>query len=217
MARERRGKSLPLTKAIILVDRGNSEETIEVLFNPNQYDIISSNKYDWQTVPGLSMQIGQFVSGLSTTLKLDLHFDTYEKGTDVREHTKKIAGLLDVEKELHAPPVCRFVWGSIDFKGVLVNLTQTFTMFLDTGIPVRAKLNVTFKSWYTKEEQLQHIPRHSADRTKQKMLKQGEQLWMIAADEYQDPGLWREIAKANRIDNPAKLQTGKRITVPRLD
>jgi hypothetical protein len=206
-----------LKKAKIIVDRGNKKENIEVLFNPSEYAMDASNHYNWKKVPGLSMPVGQFVSGNTTTLTLDLFFDTYEKKTDVRNYTSKISGLLDVEKELHAPPVCRFVWGSIDFKGVVEKVTQTFTMFLDTGIPVRAKLKVTFRSWYTKQEQLQKIPRHSADRTKQKMLKQGEELWMIAADEYQDPGLWREIAKANRIDNPAKLQTGKRITVPRLD
>lgn len=31
-------------------------------------------------------------------------------------------------------------------------------MFLDTGVPVRAKLKVTFRSWHTKKEQLQTIP-----------------------------------------------------------
>lgn len=208
---------MALKKAMIIVDRGNSKENIEVLFNPNEYALDASNHYNWERVPGLSMPVGQFVSGNTTTLTLDLFFDTYEKKTDVRDYTKKISGLLDVEKELHAPPVCRFVWGSVDFKGVVEKVHQTFTMFLDTGIPVRAKLKVTFKSWYTKKEQLQAIPRHSADRTKQRMMKQGEELWMIAAHEYQDPGLWREIAKANRIDNPARLQTGKPITVPRLD
>ncbi|WP_223836914.1 MULTISPECIES: CIS tube protein [Paenibacillus] len=208
---------MALKKAMIIVDRGNSKENIEVLFNPSEYAMDASNHYKWERVPGLSMPVGQFVSGNTTTLTMDLFFDTYEKGTDVRDYTKKITGLLDVERELHAPPVCRFVWGSVDFKGVVEKVAHSFTMFLDSGIPVRAKLKVTFRSWYTKEEQLQHIPRHSSDRTKQKMLSQGEELWMIAAHEYKDPGMWREIAKANRIDNPARLQTGRRITVPRLD
>ncbi|RKN75971.1 CIS tube protein [Paenibacillus ginsengarvi] len=207
---------MALKKAKFVVDRGGSKEDIEVLFNPNEYNLESSNNFNWERVPGLSLPLGQFVNGNNTTLSLDLFFDTYEKKTDVREYTKKITGLLDVEKELHAPPICRFVWGSFDFKGVVEKVTQSFTMFLDTGIPVRAKLKVNLTSWYTKEEQLQHIPRHSADRTKQKMLKQGEELWMIAAEEYQDPGLWREIARANRIDNPSKPPSGKKITVPRL-
>jgi hypothetical protein len=206
-----------LKKAMIIVDKGNSKETVEVLFNPNEYSLDTSNSYSWDSVPGLSMPIGQFVSGGTTSLSMDIFFDTYEKGTDVREYTKKISGLLDVEKDLHAPPVCRFVWGSLDFKGIVEKVNQRFTMFLDSGIPVRATLKVTFRSWHSKKEQLQQIPRQSADRTKQKLLKQGEQLWMIAAHEYEDPGLWREIANANRIDNPLKLQSGRRITVPRLE
>ncbi|UKS25283.1 peptidoglycan-binding protein [Paenibacillus sp. HWE-109] len=208
---------MALKKAVIIVDKGNSKETVPVLFNPGEYTLDTRNSYSWKTVPGLSMPIGQFVSGGTTTLSMDFYFDTYEKGTDVRNYTKKISGLLDVEKELHAPPICRFVWGSLDFKGVVEKVTQQFTMFLDTGVPVRAKLNVVFRSWHSKKEQLQTIPRHSADRTKQKMLKQGDQLWMLAAHEYEDPSLWREIAKANHIDNPLKVVTGRRISVPRLD
>lgn len=209
---------MALKKAMIIVDKGNGKkENVEVLFNPGEYSLDTSNSYSWNKVPGLSMPVGQFISGGTTSLTMDFFFDTYEKGTDVRNYTKKISGLLDVEKELHAPPICRFVWGSLDFKGVVEKVTQSFTMFLDSGIPVRAKLKVTFRSWHSKKEQLQKIPRHSSDRTKQKMLKQGEQLWMIAAHEYEDPGLWREIAKANNIDNPLRVQTGRRISVPRLD
>lgn len=208
---------MPLKKAMIIVDRGNKEERIEVMFNPNQYSLVSSNKYSWHTVPGLSMPIGQFVSGNTSTLSMEIFFDTYEKGTDVREHTRKISGLLDVDKDLHAPPICRFVWGSIDFKGVIEKVSQKFTMFLDSGIPVRATMNLTFRSWQTKKEQLQNIPRQSADRTKHKTLKQGEQLWMVADQEYDDPGRWRDIALANGIDNPRKLRAGQNITVPRLE
>jgi hypothetical protein len=208
---------MALKKAMIIVDKGTSKENIQVLFNPNEYTLDTSNKYSWKQVPGLSMPIGQFVSGGTSTLSMDFFFDTYEKGTDVRVYTKKIAGLLDVIKDLHAPPVCRFVWGSIDFKGVVEKVNQKFTMFLDTGIPVRATLKVTFRSWQTKKEQLQNIPRESADRTKQKMLRQGDQLWMMASQEYENPGLWREIANANGIDNPLKLDPGRRITVPRLE
>jgi hypothetical protein len=210
-------ETMALKKAKILVNKGSIKEQIDVMFNPTEYDYNLSNKYSWKVVPGLSMPIGQFVSGETSTMSMEFFFDTYEQGTDVRIHTKKISELLNVDKDLHAPPVCRFVWGSIDFKGVVVSVKQKFTMFLDSGTPVRAKLNVTFNSWQTKTEQLKGIPRQSADRTKQKMLKQGEQLWLMASAEYENPGLWREIAHANGIDNPLKLEPGRRITVPRLE
>ncbi|MCM3272304.1 CIS tube protein [Paenibacillus elgii] len=207
---------MALTKAKIIVE-GSSRQEIEVLFNPKEYQLESSNKFVWQMIPGLNAPITQFVSGEATTLSMDLFFDSYEKGTDVRAHTSKVVKLLDVDKDLHAPPPCRFVWGSLNFKGVVEKVSQKFTMFLDSGIPVRATLRVTFKAVMSMKEQFQHIPRQSADRTKQKLFNQGDQLWMIAAQEYENPGLWREIARANKIDNPRHIEAGRRLIVPRLE
>ncbi|MBP3961288.1 LysM peptidoglycan-binding domain-containing protein [Paenibacillus lignilyticus] len=208
---------MALKKAKIIVTKGTGQEQLEVLFNPSEYSLESANNFAWQTIPGLQTPIAQFISGEATTLSMDLFFDTYEKATDVRLLTAKVSRLLDVDKDLHAPPSCRFVWGSLDFKGVVERVSQKFTMFLDSGLPVRATLNVTFRALQSMKEQYQNIPRQSADRTKQKTLKQGDQLWMIAAEEYEDPGEWRAIAEANGIDNPRQLRTGRKIIVPRLD
>ncbi|MFC5468659.1 LysM peptidoglycan-binding domain-containing protein [Cohnella suwonensis] len=207
---------MALTKAKIIILK-NKQETVNVLFNPNEYVLQSGNQFAWQSVPGLQAPIAQFISGEGTSLTMDLFFDTYELGTDVRLHTKKISGLLDVDNDLHAPPLCRFVWGSLDFKGVVEKVQQRFTMFLDSGLPVRATLNVTFRGMQSMTEQYQNVPRQSADRTKQKMLKQDEQLWMLAAEEYEDAGQWRSIAEANGIDNPRKLPVGRKLIIPRLE
>jgi LysM repeat protein len=207
---------LALKKAMIMVHRGPVTDRVDVLFNPSEYSLDSSNQYSWQTIPGLSQPIAQFVSGEATTLTMDLFFDTYEQMMDVRKHTAKIVGMLDVDKDLHAPPLCKFVWGTLQFKGIVEKVSQKYTMFLDSGIPVRATLNVTFRAVQSIKEQFKHIPRQSADRTKQRTVKQGDQLWQIAAEEYEDPGLWREIARANGIENPKRLEPGSVIKIPRL-
>lgn len=206
-----------LKKASIIVQKSSGEETIEVLFNPSEYHIEAFNTYAWKKVPGFTTPIAQFLSGEASTLSMDLFFDTYEKRTDVRDHTAKVAALREVESDLHAPPVCRFVWGSMDFKGVMEKITERYTMFLDSGIPVRAVLSVQFRKWESITEQLQQTPRQSSDRSKQKVLQQGQQLWMLAHEEYEDPGRWREIARANGIDNPRILETGRRLIVPPLE
>ncbi len=207
---------MALRKAMILVERGHSIQRLEVLFNPNEYTLDSSNQYSWQTIPGLSQPIAQFVSGEATTLTMDLFFDSYESGTDVRRHTGKVVGLLDVDKDLHAPPTCKFVWGSLQFKGIVEQVSQKYTMFLDSGIPARATLTVTFKAVQSIKEQFKRIPRQSADRTKQRTVKQGDHLWSIAAEEYEDPGLWREIARANAIADLKQLEPGTVLKIPRL-
>ena len=90
-------------------------------------------------------------------------------------------------------------------------------MFSETGNPVRATLNVTFRSWQTMKEQYSKIPRQSADRTKQRTIRQGEHLYMIAQEEYENPAHWREIAEANNIDHPLVLKVGRTLIVPRLE
>lgn len=206
---------MPLKKASIVVE--STGKSIEVLFNPNEYNIARENKYASHITPGLSAPILQFISGDSGLLTMELFFDTYEERSDVREYTKLIYALLDVESDTHAPPVCKFIWGSVVFRGVMEKVSQRFTMFLDSGIPVRAVLNVQMRSWQSVSEQLQEIPRQSSDRTKQRVLKQDEQLWMLAAREYEDPGRWREIAAANGIDNPRLVSTGSKIIIPPLE
>lgn len=208
---------MALSKAKIIIIKSNSQETVDVLFNPSEYVLESGNQFSWQSVPGLQAPVAQFVSGDATTLTMDLFFDTYGSNTDVRTHTSKITGLLDVDRELHVPPLCRFVWGSLDFKGIVEKVTQRFTMFMESGIPVRATLKVTFKAMQSMLEQYQQVPRESADRTKQKTLKQDEQLWMLSAEEYDDPAHWRKIAEANGIDNPRRLPVGRKLIIPRLE
>lgn len=207
---------MALEKAKVIAIAGTRQERVDVLFNPTEYALESSNQYSWQSIPGLSQPIAQFVTGEASTLSMELFFDTYEKNEDVRKYTKKIVGLLDIDKDLHAPPQCKFIWGSLSFQGVLEKVSQRYTMFDRSGKPVRATLNVSFKAVQTMKEQLQHIPRQSADRTKQRTVKQGDQLWQIAAEEYEDPSLWRAIAKANDLSDPRQLEPGSLLKIPRL-
>jgi hypothetical protein len=207
-----------LKKAYIEPVHGGAEK-IEVLFNPNEYSIEKSNQYNSKAVPGLPTPISQYVHGNADTLTMELFFDTYtnKKSEDVTVYTRKLSALLDVDPKLHAPPVVRFVWGEVQFTGIIERLTQKFTMFLSDGTPVRATLNVTFKEYKTIKEQLAGLGRESADRTHTRIVREGESLWMYASEEYDDPGLWRHIAIKNRIFYPRILKSGDRIVIPPVD
>jgi hypothetical protein len=224
-----------LEKAKIQVLGKNSSitETFEVMFNPANYTIHSGNTFHRNTVPGTSMPVTQFVSGDPTALTVELFFDTFIMSEteisnsissptrtelkDVRNFTDQVTKLMDIDSELHAPPICTFAWGTFQFKGVVEKTDQTITMFLSNGVPVRAKLTVTFKEIGDFADQAKKTPLHSSDRTKQRLLVEGDQLWMVASREYGDPELWREIAKANNFNNPRKLETGGHIVIPPLE
>jgi Contractile injection system tube protein/LysM domain len=209
---------MALEKAFIKPLEGTRKDRrIEVLFNPGEYSIEKSNQYQSTSLPGVATPITQFVSGNASTLTLDLFFDSYEKGEDVRNYTNKFTDLLKIDSQLHAPPICEFHWGMLVFKATIEKISQKFTLFLDSGIPVRATLNTSFKEYKTITEQPQEEARQSADRTKQRILQEGDNLLLLANREYGDPSFWREIARANQIDNPRLVEIGRELIVPSLE
>ncbi|MCB0258577.1 MAG: LysM peptidoglycan-binding domain-containing protein [Calditrichaeota bacterium] len=196
---------------------------IKAMYNPNELTIETRNQFQRTAMPGLPTPVTQYVSGQTQTISVSLFFDTYEKGEDVRKYTAEVAKLLKIDKAIHAPPVCLFEWGGsiagdkATFKGVLDSVSQRFTMFLDSGIPVRATLTVSISEYKNIKEQLKEIGFESADHTKRRTFKEGDSLWMIAYDEYGDPANWRDIAQTNKIVQPRLVEPGTELEIPPLE
>ena len=57
---------------------------------------------------------------------------------------------------------------------------------------------------------------HSADVPRTRRVTRTDTLASIAAQEYGDPSLWREIARANHVVNPLRLRPGDVLVIPRL-
>ncbi|NEP00800.1 MAG: LysM peptidoglycan-binding domain-containing protein [Symploca sp. SIO2E9] len=139
---------------------------------------------------------------------------------DVREYTDKIFELTLIDSDLKRPPVCELWWGAFNqiFKGYLGQLTQRFTMFTSNGMPVRATLNCTFHQFIPEEdEEREKLSSLARDDDPIRVVRRGETLSSIAGEEYNDPSFWREIAKANGINNPRHLRPGQVLTIPVLN
>lgn len=203
---------------------------IQVLFNPNQ---ISISKTGWEMRQGSDgePQPSQSPASLSVELFFDTTLppggnpltSTSERLTDVREYTKRIYSLTLVNSKLNRPPLCQLVWGgtlnrialqeSVLFQGYLQQITKTLTHFTASGMPVRATLNCTFQEWdapQTEEKRLNPIDDPI------RVVRRGETLSSIAAEEYGDASQWRLIANANRLEHPRALRAGQVLTVPPL-
>lgn len=214
-----------LEKAVVL--NTVTGDRHEVMFNPEEYSINQDNNYASMGIPGLSGPLLQFVHGNARTLEMELFFDTYEenrrgssvvnnKETDVRIQVRKFVGLLEINPATHAPPVVDFQWGTLNFRGVLLRANQKYTMFLPTGVPVRARVQVAFQEYINSELEDTGIRRETVDYTKRYQLGLNESLSTIAGREYDDPARWREIAMFNEIDDPSKLKPGTWLSLPRL-
>lgn len=206
---------------IIIYGENGARETIPVLFNPEEYNISRSVNYAKLDIPGTDSPIMQFISGGETALALTLHFDTqndYIKKTsdDVRTYIQPILSALWIDGKLHAPPEAAFSWGGCFFKGIITDAKQSFTMFLPSGIPVRARLELTFKNNENTAEARKKSPFESPNRTKARRAEKGAQLWRIANTEYGHSKYWRVIADFNKIYNPRKLPEGGLLLLPPL-
>jgi nucleoid-associated protein YgaU len=205
-----------LSKALIVVRDPPPRIAIPVLFNPPEYQLERTNQFAEIGIPGLGSSLVQFVRGSAQTLTMDLFFDTTDTGIDVRVHTELVVGLTVLNRHSHAPPRLLFLWGSLVFPCVLERVGQRFVYFNPVGLPLRAELSVTLRGDDLLERLLASIPLESADRTKSRVVRAGDTLQRIAAEEYGDPRRWRPIAEASGLDNPLSIQVGQRLTIPAL-
>ena len=203
-----------LEKALITnTETGNN---IRVMFNPEEYTLNRDVNFAQTAIPGLSAPVIQFVNGNMQTLEMELFLDTYEEQKDVRALTHELTALMEPNSRTHAPPVLIFTWGSLVFRCVLARASQNFTMFLPSGIPVRARLQVTFNEFRNVDLEAKEVKRETADYTKSHVVQEGESLGTIAWEEYGDATLWRPIAIANGIVDPTAKLAAVPLVVPSL-
>ena len=200
---------------------------IEALFNPERYTLNKGVQIAEIPIPGLDSPVLQFVRGQNEKITMELFFDTTQFGMvdnvkDVRDETRKIYALVKINPETHAPPRCNLLWKNELFsfgykpvsKCVVESVNEEFSLFSPSGVPLRAKLNVTFREYKTIEDQIIDPRKQSADRRKVRVLGRGMTLSHLAGMEYDDPGEWRLIAEENNIDNPRLIAPGTKLAVP---
>ena len=195
---------------------------IAVQFNPTEYGIDRGTSFAELQVPGLRTPLLQFVRGEAQTLSLELFLD----GTDARASRKpgdsvedRLAALrtfVEIDSELHAPPVCLFQWRQVKFYGVVTSFKEKYSLFAESGQVLRARVTLSLKSYEAVEVQLREMRLKSPDRTRVRVLHESETLAALAAEVYGDPRLWRVLADANNIDRPRFVAPGTPLRVPAL-
>ncbi|SDJ22207.1 Nucleoid-associated protein YgaU, contains BON and LysM domains [Paraburkholderia steynii] len=219
----------PLTKATITVLEGaHKGKIITVLFNPTEYSFDRSNSFKATSVPGLGAPLLQFVNGESAQLSMDLFLDDYtdprgptslqqKEDAPLRKRLEDLTSLLDIDRDLHAPPSVLFNWGTMLFTAVIERIGRKVTMFHPDGAPARVTLSVTFKEYRTLRNLVEDPRRESSDKTKRRVVVGRESLWLIAAREYDDAGQWVCIAQANDLDDPREIRAGDWLELPPLE
>ncbi len=200
-------------------------ERITVQLNPTEVTFSKASQIAEIAIPGLDSPILQFVRGQNERLSFELLFDTTDSGmadgaSPVTDVIEPLHQLVKVQPKTHAAPVVRVTWGQqISFKAVVESVQQRLVLFSPQGVPLRAIVTVAFREYRTLEEQLQELNLQSADRTRRLAVRRGDSLARIAAREYGDPRLWRDIADMNPsvAANPLRLRPGDVLVLPPVE
>lgn len=196
---------------------------IPVQFNPTEYTVAKSALLAEIGIPGIDSPVLQFVRGQNERLTLELLFDTTDTGMvagvrDVRELTGPIHQLVKVQPKTHAVPRLRVSWGAgLAFSAVAESVQQRFTLFNPEGIPLRAVVSLALREYRTLAEQLAELNLQSTDHTRTHVVRRGETLAAIAAQEYDDPRAWRVIADRNPEVDPRRPTPGTRLELPPVE
>ena len=128
---------------------------------------------------------------------------------------KKIVYTYDGDK--HKPNNVKVAWGkALLFVGCLDKLSISYTLFKPNGVPLRAKLKVSFLSALSQAEEAKLMNKSSPDLTHLVEFKAGDTLPLLCHRIYNNSAYYLEIARLNGITNFRNIRPGTRLNFPPL-
>lgn len=204
-------------RAQLQIIRPSDPVPIPLRFNPTEYQISKANTFAEIAIPGLEAPLIQYVRGDSEKLSLEALVDTSDCLDDVRvRYVQRLRDLMSIDAQEHAPPLVAFVWDRPVLTGVLESLSVSYVLFTPDGIPLRAKLTMALREVRSAAAQAAATPQQSPTVEKRWVVRRGDTLASISQALYRSPAFWRELAAANGIADPRRLQPGQVLTAPRL-
>src|SRR4029079_6941688 len=121
------------------------------------------------------------------------------------------------DKKKGSPPWVLFRWGGLTgFLSYISSVTAKYTVFPSSGLPIRATCTVQLDELAGESPGQNPTSGGLVPRSMHQLIE-GDSMPAIAYREYGDPGLWRALAEANRIDDPLRLPIGQSIFLPAVE
>jgi len=223
---------------VVVAKDGTSKEddeskAIDFMFNPTEYTISKTNSWKPTGNKGKNVPKYEFAGGEGRDLKLDLFFDSYLEGPhskrrDLWFDLNRLWNLMMIDKsaqskgahsDMSAPPRCRMEWGlqtkNLRFECYVTSCSVKYTMFDETGVPIRATASLSLREATDPEALLPTNPTSLGEPgRRRRVVAQGDRLDLIAFQEYGDAREWRRLAEANHLHNPLGLRPGMILAVP---
>jgi hypothetical protein len=180
-------------------------QRLECWLNPTQYSIAKANDWTTRPVVGTSLPQAQFATDqLFTMMEVDQSLGAGGSANQAR------------------PPTITLSWGSFtSFKAVCRHLHVQFELFSPDGTPIRALAALTLvqvekdaRSGGGTPAPAQNPTTRADRRVRSHTVRDGDSLPLLAFEYLGDATRWREIAVASGIDDPLRLERGRRLEIP---
>jgi nucleoid-associated protein YgaU len=192
------------------------------LLNPEKYVYQYKIEQNEQQASGTSATATKFSKKLPEELQIDFVFDrtgiiperarTEDGIIDDLEHFKKV--VLDYNGDQHKPNYVMISWGSLLFKGSLIEMNVEFKLFRPDGTPLRAIAKAKFKGFVEDDLRVAKENKNSPDLTHYRIVRAGETLPLMSYRIYGDSSYYLAVAQANNLTNFRNLQPGQEIYFP---
>ncbi len=212
----------------------NGGNIFTVQYNPEKLQL--DRAASWQEAKQQGEASGlEFQKTTPASLTMELIFDTSIDGKDVRKmfvdvlsnallpsipfkEEKDESGKGGKGKgkpiEKHRPPKVCFRWGEFSFLGVIKSLKSSYLLFSETGVPIRAKVNLVMQEVVVPkildvgegDSKGYNIPK-----VKLVQMQSGQTLSMIAGAAGTSAQV---LADMNGIPNPLDVAAGTMLKVP---
>ena len=146
---------------------------------------------------GLSAPSDSSTSGLKPTL----------------EKLKKVA--IYPQRSTHAPPFVQLIWGELDIKGTVTDLSFKYTWFDSSGNPLRAV--VTLGITEAVDPTVESSKYQSPDITRMPVIRDGQNMVSLCQEYYDDPRYYLQVARVNNLPSFRRLEPGSRLVFPPLE
>lgn len=154
-------------------------------------------------------------------------FETVLDATGVLPQDEDVENIQDLISELedrlylynsegHRPPYVMVVWGEVIFKGQLSKMETQFTMFGADGLPLRAKVALSFSGFMADGEERKRAGKSSPDMSHLVVLQAGETVASVCRRIYGDSLLVDEVARLNGLSGFRKVAAGTELLFPHL-
>jgi hypothetical protein len=203
---------------------GSDGSTLPCQFNPSTVQLSKTSTWSAQPTRGSAKQPRpQFVGTGPEILSAKLLFDGFDTlggtSTPVQDAVSQLFDWTCVPAAAYdsatpQPATVTFRWGTgIGFTGFLRRVQADYTMFAADGTPLRATADISLQR-VPDDPQGTNPTSGGISGRRSALLADCDSLAAIAYREYGDPGLWRGIAVANGIEDPARVPVGTRLLVP---